>query len=198
MEPFEFIVDPMLRILPKLPEVIFNLLVGYLLIKLVVWLLKNFLKATKLPQLKGFALSLVNTALWVVLIIYLSNILGFNRLAIAISGSVLVLAFLLNNGLAPLIADVISGVFLCTDGDFKVGSRVRLGKGDNATEGKVLEIDMRKVRLVDDTGNIHVIPNSVIDKDEWVVVEKKESEIKKTAAVAKEKAKTVIKNKLKK
>lgn len=192
MQVFDFIIEPLISILPRLPEVLFNLLVAYVLIKLILWVLKSFLKATNLPDLKGIALSVVNFVLWIVVIIYISNVLGFTQFAIALSGSVLILAFLLNNGLAPLIIDAISGIFLCTDGDFKVGSRVRLGKGENVTEGRILEIDMRKVRIRDDNGNIHVVPNSVVDKDEWMVLEKTEGGLKKSATVAKEKAKEAI------
>lgn len=197
MEIFSFLGEALLRILPRIPEVLFNLLVGYLVIKFVVWVVGYFLKITQLPKLKGVALSILELVLWVLLIVLISNTLGFNKLALAISGSMVVLAFLLNNGIAPLVSDAISGIFLCTDGDFRVGSRVRVGKGENTTEGVIKEIDMRKVRIKDDDGNMHVLPNSLIDKDEWTVLTKSEShELVKKATVAKEKAKEIVRNKL--
>lgn len=189
---FSFI-TPIVEFIPRIPALIFYLLVGYVAIQITIWSLEKFISLTRLPKLKGIVLSLTKLGLWVVLIILISNVFGFNRLAVAISGTALVLVFFLNTALAPLITDAISGIFLCTDPDFMVGSRVRVGRGENQTEGVIKEIDMRKVRIVSEDGNVHVLPNAVIDKDEWTVIEKRESELKRKAAVAKE----VIRNKLK-
>jgi small-conductance mechanosensitive channel len=155
--------------------------------------LNHFLKITKLPQVRGIIISLSKFILWIMLLIFVFNNLGFGNFAIALSGSVLVLAFFLNTGVAPLITDVVAGVFLCTDPDFKTGSMVRLGNGDNATEGIIKDVDMRKVRILDDDGRIHVVPNSVIEKNEWTVIEKKDSVTQKATTRAKEIIKKSIK-----
>lgn len=184
-ENFYDALNPVVGFLPKIPLLVFYLLLGYAGIQITVWVLEKVISLTGLPKLKGILLSLTKFALWVVLIILISNVFGFNRLAVAISGTALVLVFFLNTGLGPIITDAISGVFLCGDSDFATGSRVRIGKAENATEGRIKEIDMRKVRLVSDDGNVHVIPNSVVDKEEWTVIEKTESPLAKKAAVAK-------------
>jgi small-conductance mechanosensitive channel len=133
--------------------------------------------------------------LWLILLIVIANNMGFNRLAVAISGSVLILAFILNNGLAPLVSDALSGIFLCADQDFKPGSMIRIGKGKEAMEAELIEVDMRKARFKDAKGLIHVFPNSKVDKEEWVVLSKPEDRTTlKTAAAAKE----LIKRKLSK
>jgi small-conductance mechanosensitive channel len=194
MEVFQLFTNPFTNLLPKLPEVLIDLVVGYLLIKFLVWFLDHTLRLTKLPKLKGIIVSLTKFGLWLLLILFVANTLGFNKLAIALSGTVLVLVFFLNNGLGPLIMDVSSGIFLCTDQDFRAGSLIRRGTGDNAYEAKVIEVDMRKVRLIDNEGHVHVIPNAVFDREEWVVVERKEV----AASRVKQKAAEVIKNKLRK
>jgi small-conductance mechanosensitive channel len=186
-------VEPVIRILPKVPEALLDLLIGYIIIRILMGALNHFLKITKLPQVRGIIISLSKFILWIMLLIFVFNNLGFGNFAIALSGSVLVLAFFLNTGVAPLITDVVAGVFLCTDPDFKTGSMVRLGNGDNATEGIIKDVDMRKVRILDDDGRIHVVPNSVIEKNEWTVIEKKDSVTQKATTRAKEIIKKSIK-----
>lgn len=197
MEILNIFFEPIKAIIPKLPGTLLNLLIGYIAIQVLIWMLSHLLKLTNLPKLRGIILSLARMTLWVILIIFLANNLGFNKLAIAISSSVLVVMFFLNTGLAPLITDAISGIFLCTDPDFRVGSKVRMGKGENAIEGYIKEVDMRKVRLLDENGNTHVLPNSVVDKEPWEVIDKADVSIKRKASIAKEKAKALIKGKLK-
>lgn len=198
MDIIQLFAEPIIKILPKLPTAFLNLLIGYVFIKFIIWFLGHVLKFTKLPRLRGILLSLINLGLWVLLMIFVANGLGFDKLAVAISGSVLVLAFILNTGIAPLIADIVSGIFLCTDPDFKVGSKVKIGNGDSAVEGIIKEVDMRKVRILDSDDNIVVIPNSVTDKDKWIVIEKPIGIMKSKTVAARDKAKKAIKNKLNK
>jgi small-conductance mechanosensitive channel len=152
-----------------------------------------------MPKLKGILVSLAKMGLWLILIIVVANNLGFNNLAVAISGSVLILAFILNNGLAPLVSDIMSGVFLCTDPDFRPGCVVKLGKGKDGITARIVEVDMRKVRLIDEKGQRHIFPNSVVDKAEWAVVESPQSPslVKSKAAAVKEVLKKRINGKSK-
>jgi small-conductance mechanosensitive channel len=187
-------VEPITRILPKLPIALLDLVIGYIIIRVLMGLLNHALKISKLPQVRGIIISLTKFILWIILLIFIFNDLGFGNFALALSGSVLVLAFFLNTGVAPLITDILAGVFLCTDPDFKTGSRVKLGTGENVTEGVVKDVDMRKVRILDDNGKIHVVPNSVVEKNTWIVLEKKDDTVKRV----KDKAKEIIQKKIRK
>jgi small-conductance mechanosensitive channel len=164
-----------------------------------MWLLRKFLKVTRLPKLRGLILSLTNLFLWTILIIFLANNLGFSKLAVAISGTILVLVFFLNTGLGPLVTDAVSGIFLCTDPDFCPGSRIQINRaGVDTVEGIIKQVDMRKVRIVDDQGRLHVFPNSLVDREHWLLLEKKDTVLKEKTKVVKEKARRVIAEKLKK
>lgn len=189
-------VNPVLKVVPKLPEALLNLAIGYVLIKIIIWIFEHLLRISKMPKLKGILVSLAKMVLWLILIILITKNLGFSNLAVAISGSVLILAFILNNAIAPLVSDVLSGVFLCTDQDFKPGTLIKIGKGKDAIRVRVIEVDMRKVRLEDEKGQRHVFPNSVVDKNEWVVIERPghESIVKTRAAIVKDAIKNKIKN----
>lgn len=172
MEIINLFIEPIKAILPKIPGSILNLFVGYILIKIIMFIVRKLIKFLKFPKLRGIILSGVNLLLWILLISFVANSLGFGKLALAISSSAIVLVFFLNTGAASLISDIVAGLFLLQDPHFGVGMRVSIGAGDAKVEGQIKDIDMRKVRILDDNGRIHVFPNSLIEKNEWVLLEK--------------------------
>lgn len=165
------LINPLINILPRLPEAILTFIVGWIFLQIAIYFLDKSLsfRILKLPKgLKGVILSLAKFFFWVALIIFLINSLGFGKLALAISGSTAIVMFILSSGASGLVADIISGLFLASDPDFNVGDTVK--SGEDKTQGTVLSMDLRKCRMEDDKGKIHIIPNSVIEKKEWVVV----------------------------
>lgn len=180
MEIFNLFLEPIKLIVPKLPGAILNLIIGYILIRVINFIVKKLIRFLKFPKLRGIILSGINLFLWVLLITFIASSMGFGKLALAISSSAIVLVFFLNTGAAALISDIVSGLFLIQDPDFGVGMRVSIGSGDAKVEGIIKDIDMRKVRILDDKGNLHVFPNSNIEKNEWVLLEKdRKSSLKK-------------------
>lgn len=99
------------------------------------------------------------------------QLLGLGHLALAASVSVAVLSVAFATGVSSVIADILAGVFLAKDPDFKLGDKVKLG--DPVTEGIVEAMDMRRVRIRDKSNKLHVIPNSVVERKEWVVIARK-------------------------
>lgn len=168
--------DPLIRginnALPKIPEVIVSLLLGYILIRLFLKLSRYSLRFTQLPAgLKNVLLSAVHALLWTLLTISMLQLLGFGQLALAASASIAVLSIALATGVSSVIADILAGLFLAKDPDFKLGDKVRLG--DPVTEGIIESMDMRRVRVRDKSNKLHVIPNSVAERKEWIVVARK-------------------------
>jgi len=166
-------IDPIVGIIPKIPNALLILALGIIFIKIIITFLDRFLslKVIKLPNgLKGILISVVKLFLWVFLFIFMISNLGFSNLALAISGSTAIFIFFLSSGASGLISDTISGIFLVGDPDFNVGDKVKAGEKD--TEGIIYDMDMRKTRIKDKNGEIHVIPNSLIEKKEWVVLER--------------------------
>jgi len=80
---------------------------------------------------------------------------------------------LLAAGGSTVISDVVAGVFLANDTDFSVGDEVIVGVPEASTQGIVESMDVRRTRLRDKNGILHVIPNSVVERKEWVVLNKK-------------------------
>lgn len=159
--------QPILNFLPKLPPVILSLIVGYLIIQLASWLLSRVLKFSKLPRaLISLVLSLSLIVMWVALVAEIARELGMNGLAVTISGSLAVLALALATGASTLTSDIISGIFLARDPDFEIGYKIRVG----SVGGIVHSVDIRKIRVIDKDGIVHIFPNNKLDKEGWEVV----------------------------
>jgi small-conductance mechanosensitive channel len=73
-------------------------------------------------------------------------------------------------GGSTLVADIIAGIFLARDADFNVGDEVIVG--ERPTMGVVESMDARRTRVRDENGILHVLPNSVIERKEWIVIRK--------------------------
>lgn len=186
-------INPILKIGPHLPIAIINLIIGYIFIRIIVAVAKRLLKFSRFPKdLKGLAISALRVILWLILIIFIAQALNLGNIVVAISGSAIILAFILNTGAAGLVSDIISGIFLAGDPNFHVGMKISLNEGK--TVGIIKSLDTRKVRILDDAGVIHVLPNSLVEKGEWVVL----GGVRKEQTKAFEKTKEAIKRRLKK
>jgi small-conductance mechanosensitive channel len=63
-------------------------------------------------------------------------------------------------GAQSLVKDLISGFFMLWENSVRVGDVVEVA----GVAGLVEEIDLRSIKLRDMSGNLHVVPNGVIDK----------------------------------
>jgi len=63
-------------------------------------------------------------------------------------------------GAQSLVKDVISGFFILLENSVRVGDVVEVA----GVSGVVEEIELRAIKLRDLSGNVHVVPNGVIDK----------------------------------
>ncbi|HSX02413.1 MAG TPA: mechanosensitive ion channel domain-containing protein [Candidatus Saccharimonadia bacterium] len=165
------IIDVLNTKLPILPSLIFGLLLGILLIRVLVRLTRFVLTLTAIQVgLRDVIVSLVETLLWLFLAIQLLQMLGFNNIIVFFTGSIAALGLAMAAGGSTLVADVVAGIFLAQDNDFDVGDEVIVG--ETPTRGTIESMDSRRTRIRDQDGVLHVIPNSVIERKEWVVVHK--------------------------
>ncbi len=171
MEIVNAFIQPFLLLAPKIPITIISFIIGYVIIWVLILILKKsiaYLRLTK--SVRGLIVGCASAFLWAFLIMHLLEILGLSSLIVLISGSAVFLGFILNQGLAQTISDIASSISLAQDKDFKIGSIVSLNEGK--TIGEIISLDMRKVRIMDKKGKLHVVPNSMIDKGEWILMEK--------------------------
>jgi len=158
-------------IVPRLPAAMIGLLVGILIIKVIGRFLAPALRFTKWPLgLQEIMVTLIKVAMWVFLLITILQVLGLTSVALAITGSFAILLIGFSTGISNTVNDLIAGLQLANDKDFKVGFKVKAG--DQKTVGIIREMDVKKTRIEAEDGKLHVIPNGVIEKNEWVVLDR--------------------------
>lgn len=163
--------EPVLHALPKFPQAILTLAVGIITLYFLQWVFAKTLRLARTPRtLFDILTSISHVVLWVILIAAIFQSLGLTQVALALSSSVAILGIAVGAGANALVQDIIAGLFLARDRDFDVGYRIKTAD----IEGVIRRIDMRKVRLEDESGRIHVLPNSSLDKASWVVLGREE------------------------
>ncbi len=151
------------------PQVLVTIVVGLIVVEVAIAVLGYAVQISRLPDgLKRIIFSLVRTFLWIILLVVVLQTLGLDNVLVAVTGSSVIAAVFLSTGVAPIIIDVLAGLTLASDQSFQPGVKVRAG--DRQTEGVVESLDLRKTRIRDAKGILHVIPNSLIDKNEWVIL----------------------------
>lgn len=157
--------------LPRIPAAIVVFVIGYIVIKIVGHFTKKGLSWTRWPiGLQEIMATVIKVALWLLLLVAVLQVLGLTSVALAVTGSFAILLIGFSSGISNTVSDLIAGLQIANDKDFKVGYKVKAG--DQKTEGIIRELDIKKTRIEDSKGHIHVIPNSVIEKNEWVVLER--------------------------
>ena len=76
-----------------------------------------------------------------------------------------IVAIVLGLALQNTLADVFAGIAVGIEAPFQVGDRISLGKN---TEGQVVEMNWRSVRIQTDGADIAIVPNSIVAKLEIV------------------------------
>ena len=161
--------EPILRALPKVPQAVLALLVGIVLLYIFQWTFEKILRVARTPAtLHDILTSISEVVLWVIVIAAVFQSIGLTQVALALSGSVAIIGLAMGAGANALVQDVIAGLFLARDKDFSVGYTIKTGD----IEGVVKRVDIRKIRIEDAKGKIHVIPNSNLDKSSWVVLDR--------------------------
>lgn len=172
-------------IVPRIPVALVAIVVGYIIIKIVGRFLGHALSWTKWPLgLQEIMATLIRAALWIFLLITILQVLGLTSVALAVTGSFAILLIGFSTGISSTVSDLMAGLQLANDKDFKVGFKVKAG--DQKTEGIIREMDIKKTRIEGEDGKLHVIPNSVIEKNEWVVLDRHvHSKMPKSSAIMK-------------
>ena len=180
MTPIDFspdnLLDPIARnfntILHNLPSALVTLLIGILVIRILSRVGSWLIGFVKMPKgLKGILVSLIDALLTIFLIIVVLQSLGLNNLAFIFSATIAALGIALGTGSSSLVTDVLAGIYLARDRDFSIGDIVRAG--EDKIEGEIIGMDMRRTRIRTQEGTIHSMPNSLIERKEYVLVTKK-------------------------
>jgi len=142
------------------------LLVAVLAIAVVMAVLKRALQRVPLKAtVRTLALSGTRLALWLGALAGVLQVLGLDKVSLALAGSAAAAVFAVASGASQWTNDVISGIMLASDRELLLGAR------DNAAgeEGVVEEVGITKTRLLGEGGRLHVIPNRLVDGSVWTL-----------------------------
>lgn len=160
------------KLVHNLPNAIVTLIAGIIIIRVISLISRWLIGFVRMPKgLKEIAVSLIDALLSVFLVIIVLQTLGLNNAAFVFTAAIAGLGIALGNGSVTLVTDVISGIYLARDRNFSLGDIVCAGA--NQTEGEIIGMDMRRTRIRDKQGRVHSLPNSGIDRTEYILITKK-------------------------
>ncbi|HHT26947.1 MAG TPA: mechanosensitive ion channel family protein [Firmicutes bacterium] len=170
MEPFNLsneLLTQSAQYLAKVPGAIVTLLATWIIIRLVKKLVKTATQLTKAdPTAQSLLSSGVGFVGWVIGIAATLNALGLQQISLALGGSVALVAMALATGLNTISQDLLAGIFLLSDDDFNIGAKVRA----TGLEGEIMKLTIRKTKIRDRDGVLHVIPNRNIDAATFTII----------------------------
>ena len=143
-----------------IPLVLECIAIGFLawvVIKVVQIVIEKIFSHSKggITAAKLFA-SFAKYIIGLVAIIMMLGTLGVNTTALVASAGIV--ALIIGLGAQSLIADVVAGLFIVFEGEYKVGDIIVI----DGWRGTVLEIGIRTTRIVDAGGNVKIINNHSI------------------------------------
>ena len=124
------------------------------------------------PTLATLLQSIVGFVGWIFVLAAATASLGMQQVSLALGGSVALVAMALASGMNSVTQDLLAGVFLIADDDFRVGYTVKTG----ALEGVVESVTIRKTKIRDAEGILHTVPNRLIDNATYTLIDPGEEE----------------------
>jgi small-conductance mechanosensitive channel len=132
-------------------------------------ILKIVTAAARRSRLKQALIDLLTAAItaagWILIIAGVLQTLGLNSIAIAVGGSISLVALGIASAAAGNLGDIIAGIFLASDPDFGTGFTITSDK----VTGTIERIDLRKTRIRAPDGKLLIVPNKDIESKVWVV-----------------------------
>ncbi len=146
------------------------LLVAYVVRRVITLLIGRFLQRTirkdlypterdrkkRIQTLDGLVSAIVRVGTWFVAAIMIINEIGIDTGPLVASAGVVGIA--LGFGAQSLIKDLVTGIFIISENQYRIGDVIRIG----TESGTVEAITIRTTILRDLDGNVHHVPNGSI------------------------------------
>ena len=128
-----------------------------LLIFVVLNGLKNRIRAdTHFQTALRLVVSFTRYAVFIIAMLWVLTVWGVDTNTLLVSAGIM--GLVIGLGAQSLIADIIAGLFIVFDGEYKVGDIIVV----DGWRGNVMEIGIRTTKFIDEGGNIKYINNSTI------------------------------------
>ncbi|HHV93045.1 MAG TPA: mechanosensitive ion channel [Firmicutes bacterium] len=159
------------QVVSKVPVTILVLIVGAGAIRIVKSIIGRAAAVTRMdPTLGTLLQSVVTFAGWVLILTAATASLGLQQVSLALGGSIALVAMALASSVNAVTQDLLAGVFLIGDKDFKVGYTIRTG----SIEGVVEAVGIRKTKIRAKDGILHTVPNRLIDNATYELLNRSE------------------------
>ena len=129
---------------------------------MVVWVLRTVISMTfrnlnaRIETVGRLFSNFIKYGVWIGVLFYALSLIGVDSQSLWASAGIVTL--IVGLGAQSLIKDVIAGIFLVFEGEFRVGDIVTVG----TWTGTVLEIGIRTTKIEDGSQNIKILNNSAI------------------------------------
>ncbi len=162
-ETLQKILDNLRGAVPRFIFAAVVLIVGFLVVKLLVKILKKALRRFELdPSLIGFFVKATNIVLFVVLILCALAILGVPTTGMIAAMSAAAVAVSL--ALKDSLSNIAQGILLLVSHPFSTGDYVEVG----GVSGSVVQVDMLQTTLLTPDNRKIIIPNSQVANAEII------------------------------
>jgi small-conductance mechanosensitive channel len=159
-----------LAFVPRIVGALLTLLVGLLLLRLALPAARDGLRRAGIAQAAPSVITAVTAAGWIVILSAAFQALGLSELALGLFGGTVLLILLVAWTASGAAADLVAGLLLAQDPDFNVGARIRAELAGHEIEGEIVAMDGRKVRVRDQAGRLHVLPNRLVESSPWTLL----------------------------
>jgi small-conductance mechanosensitive channel len=154
---------------PKVAAAFTVLLVGFLFTRAVRGAVRLALRRTRIrPSTGELVVRIAGGVGWAFVLSIVFSTLQLQTLVLGISGVLALMGAAVVSSASATSNDIIAGFLLAADRDIEIGYRIQAA----GVQGVVHQIDFRKIRIVDDDGHLHVIPNRLVEGAEWIVLER--------------------------
>ncbi len=173
------IVNAVNKVVPQLPSLIVGILLAVLLIRVAVRLARFLLTLTAMSlPLRNVLANALHLALWIAFVIQVLQLMGLGGVVIFFTTSVAAIGLVMAAGGSTLISDILAGVFLASNHNLAVGDEVIISGmfGADTQRGIIEGMDSRRTYLRDKRGRLHVLPNSLVERRDWIIVKRGQSE----------------------
>ena len=175
--------QPIEKLIINIPKIIYSLIVfsicfivSGIVDGFVEWYLEEIANKTKTKIDEEFMLLFKRISRIIIFFIGVTIILNkFNQPITSLLGAAGIASFAIAFASQDTLSNMISGFFIIIDKPFKIGDRIKLATGEI---GEIIEIGLRRTKILSPENNIIIVPNSEIAKTRIVNFSYPDSKIK--------------------
>lgn len=153
----------------KILDSLISFIIIYIIYKIVCKLFKNIFSKKILNErfekahadtIESLILSMIKYSfITIVILMIIQNFIG--AIGVTITS---IIGVALGFASQSIIKDLLNGIFITFENQFKVGDYISINKGNENFSGEVESVQARIVKLKDFNGDYHIIPNGFINQ----------------------------------